>query len=68
MKKIKYEDLSSFMLGIGLTIGISILMIYGIQHMTQDPKDVNRDGKVNSQDYVIIKNYIMERDSCKVRK
>lgn len=27
--------------------------------------DANRDGKVNAQDYVVIKNYIMEKESDK---
>lgn len=39
-----------FVLIIGMFIGLNIF----------DSKDANRDGKINAQDYVIIKNYIME--------
>lgn len=46
LKIIKYL----FILMIGIFIGLNIF----------DSKDANRDGRVNAQDYVIIKNYIME--------
>ena len=39
-----------FILMIGILIGLNIF----------DSRDANRDGKVNAQDYVIIKKYIME--------
>lgn len=43
---------------------ISILLfiiIYGINRLMYHKYDVNQDGKVNAQDYVEIKNYIMEK-------
>ncbi len=30
-----------------------------------DSKDVNHDGKINSQDYVVIKKHIMKKESEK---
>ena len=39
-------------LKVGIFIGLNFF----------DNKDVNRDGRVSPQDYVEIKNYIMERD------
>ena len=41
-----------FILIIGISIGLNLF----------DNKDANRDGQVNAQDYVEIKNYIMERN------
>lgn len=40
---------------IGVFIGLNLYHQY----------DANRDRKINAQDYVLIKNYIMERESDK---
>ena len=63
MKKIinsNYLYLAIF--GIAIILEFSILVFYGIQYIIYDRRDVNEDGKVNAQDYVEIKNYIMEDD------
>lgn len=44
-----------FILVIGIIIGLNIY----------DCKDANRDGIVNAQDYITIKNYIMNKESDK---
>ena len=40
---------------LGIIIGLNLYHQY----------DANRDGKITAQDYVVIKNYIMERESDK---
>ena len=65
MKEINFKDIPFYSMLIAVILTTSFIMFYGIQTIIYDQKDVNRDGKVNSQDYVIIKNYIMERNECK---
>ena len=36
-----------------------------IKEVTKNKYDVNRDGKVTSQDYLLIKNYIMQENEKK---
>lgn len=61
-KRINFNDVYLVILGIAVTSLFSILVFYGIQYIIYDRKDVNQDGEVNAQDYVEIKNYIMEDD------
>jgi hypothetical protein len=44
-----------------IIIGIAILLVILSGHCF-NKYDVNNDGKVNAQDYVEIKNYIMEKE------
>ena len=41
-----------------------VLILLGLLIYTSSfiPEDVNRDGKVTAQDYVLVKKYIMEGD------
>ena len=61
-RRTNFEDIYIIILGIAVTSLFSILVFYGIQYIIYDRKDVNEDGEVNAQDYVEIKNYIMEDD------
>lgn len=62
MNKINFKDMPMIISQVLITTAISILMFYGIQYIIYDSRDVNRDGEINAQDYVEIKNYIMEED------
>lgn len=57
MIKLNIIDLIVGLIGT-LVLGV-LLGLYLIDNTTVR-YDVNRDGKVNAQDYVLIKNYIME--------
>lgn len=46
-----------FLIGLEIGILIGILIFF----ISPNRYDVNRDGKVSSSDYVLIKNYIMEK-------
>jgi len=49
-----------------ITINIIVFIIGVIVGLILfHPYDANRDGKVNASDYVVIKNYIMKKESGK---
>ena len=58
MKEINFKDIPFYLMSIAVILTTSVVMFYGIQSIIYDQKDVNRDGKVNSQDYVEIKKNI----------
>lgn len=46
-------------------LGVIMIGVIVISESLENPNynyDVNRDGKVTAQDYVLIKNYIMEEE------
>lgn len=44
---------------------INIILLILEKLKLYNPYDVNRDGEVNAQDYVLIKNYIMNKERDK---
>ena len=64
--KVKIEDIVLIMSGacaITITIVFIIFSIDYLKKPVYNQYDVNHDGKVNSTDYVLVKNYIMSENN-----
>lgn len=48
--------------GLVVTTCVAILMVCHFTQSKYNVYDVNHDGQINSQDYVLIKNYIMQNN------
>lgn len=61
---IDFKYIYNFTIILVMTIIMAYVIDSIVEDITYNKYDVNQDGKINAQDYVEIKNYIME--SCTI--